>query len=98
MANAQSFQLEIDGVPTEFDGIYDEAQFRAVGGIFGANETTGPTDSVRNFRPTKAVYCLGVWGRKPDGGIWGIQGLYARGEWSTAPDGSPLYRVWDRIV
>ena len=98
MTSAKPFLLEIDGAPTDFDDIYPDAEFGPAGALFGMNETTGPKDSVRGFLPTKAVYCLAVWGRKQDGGIWGIQGLYARGEWAMAPDGSPLYRVWERIV
>jgi hypothetical protein len=95
---AQSFRLEIDGQPVAFDGLYDGATFGLAGALFGANEKTGPRDPARGFLPTQAVWRLGVWGRTPDGGIWGIQGLYARGEWATAADGRPLYRVWERIA
>lgn len=90
--------VEIDGERMEFDDFYDDAERFGLGGLYGCNETTKPEDKVRNYLPTKAVWGLAAYRRNPDGSFFGLQGLFARGEWAKTEDGELLYRVWDRII
>lgn len=90
--------IEVDGERIKFDEFYEEPTFGNCGATWGMNEKTEATHKVRGFEPTKCVWTLAAFRKNEDGSIFGIDGLFACGEWAKDEKGEPLYRVWDRIV
>ena len=90
--------IEIDGKREPIDGYYKESPFYPLGVLWGIDEKTRPNDEVIGYEITKCVWPIAVYRKNADGSYFGIEGLFAHGEWSTDENGDPLYRVWDRII
>ena len=92
--------VEVDGKRETFDAFYDEETFGfpQLGAWYGCNETTKPKDSMRNYLPTSAVWCLSAYRKNADGSFFGIQGLFRNGIWTTDENDNPMMKVWDRII
>ena len=90
--------IEVDGEHIAFDDFYEESDFYPCGALWGMDEKTEATHKIRGYESTNCVWPLAAWRKNKDGSIFGIQGLFARGQWAVGEDGKPLYRVWDRII
>ena len=90
--------IEVDGERRAFDEFYENASFGNCGAIYGMNEKTEATHKVRGYEPTGCVWPLAAYRHNDDGSIFGLQGLFANGEWAKDENDEPLYRVWDRII
>jgi hypothetical protein len=100
MTNKSGFLLEIDGERVEFTGIYDgdDDVGWVNGNIYGMTEHTAADDPVRGFLVHKCLAFVNVYRKNPDGSIWGIKGIFRKGEWTKGENDKPLYRVWDRLA
>jgi len=96
------FYIEIDDKPFEFTDLYPKEDCIGgcrIGNVYGLDEKTLPKDSIRNSRVTgNCVAVINAYNRKSDGSIDGIQGIFKNGKWGIAPDGKPLFSVWERIT
>lgn len=90
--------VEIDGKRETIDGYFEESPFYPCGALWGIDEKTKPHDAVRNYESTSCVWPLAAYRQNEDGSYFGLEGLFAHGEWTKDENGDPLYRVWDRII
>ncbi len=93
------FLLEIDDKRIEFTGVYDDDDvFSQAGYLFGSDQNTHPEDKVIGFKKNNCVAVVGVYRENPDGSIWGIKGIFRKGQWAVGENDMPLFRVWDRLA
>lgn len=89
------FRLEIDGQPVEFTHFYDG--WPGTGPVYGCDELSERAET-RLFYRTQCVWAVGVYRVNPDGSIWGMRGLFLRGDWIFTTDNHMVYRVWNRLI
>lgn len=73
----------VDGLPT--------------GGFYGSDcDYSGHVKTHKANQ--RGIAFVNAEGHKLNGERFGLEGIFKRGHWEAAPDGLPLYQVWERIT
>ena len=103
MTDKPGWILYIDDERIEFTGVYeddrDDIFSHGIGCVPGMDQNTAPEDKVIGYTTSgKHVAVVAVYRNNPDGSIWGIKGIFRKGNWYPEEDGMPVFKVWDRLA